>query len=142
MLTISPDLGRRPCHLGIACARSTYAAFVTVPRMTASVTSWLWYLPPANVPILSFTCIIHNKTKIAVNRMQYQGTQDKHNIYQTVIHPPKSLTGKIYAWPLEVGENGLTKAATRISRPIFSMDLVNSPTTSCPTYINGSQERN
>lgn len=28
----------------------------------------------------------------------------------------------------------LTRAATRISRPIFSKDLVNSPTTSSPTY--------
>lgn len=39
--TISPDLGRRPCHLGIACARSTYAALVPVPKITAAITSWL-----------------------------------------------------------------------------------------------------
>jgi len=41
MPTISPDLGRRPCHLGIACARSTYAAFVPVPNITAAMTSGL-----------------------------------------------------------------------------------------------------
>lgn len=28
--TISPDLGRRPFHLGMACGRPTYAAFVPV----------------------------------------------------------------------------------------------------------------
>jgi hypothetical protein len=57
MPTISPDLGRRPCHLGIACARSTYAAFVPVPNITAAITSGLWYRPPANVPIVSLTYI-------------------------------------------------------------------------------------
>jgi hypothetical protein len=55
LLTISPDLGRRPCHFGIACARSTYAAFVPVPKITAAITSLLEYLPPANVPTVSFT---------------------------------------------------------------------------------------
>lgn len=39
LLTISPDFGIRPCHFGIACARSTYAAFVPVPRITAAITS-------------------------------------------------------------------------------------------------------
>lgn len=55
MLTISPDLGKRPCHFGIACARSTYAAFVPVPKITAAATSLLLYLPPASVPTVSLT---------------------------------------------------------------------------------------
>lgn len=56
LLTISPDLGSKPCHLGIACARSTYAALVPVPKITAAMTSGLSYLPPASVPIVSLTC--------------------------------------------------------------------------------------
>ena len=36
---------------------------------------------------------------------------------------------------LTVENNELTKAATRISSPILSSALVNSPTTSCPTYL-------
>ena len=56
-LTISPDFGRRPCHLGIALARSTYAALEPVPSITAATTSLSSYLPPANVPIVSFTYI-------------------------------------------------------------------------------------
>lgn len=53
--TISPDLGSRPCHLGIVFARSTYAALVPVPNITAAMTSGLLYRPPANVPTVSLT---------------------------------------------------------------------------------------
>jgi hypothetical protein len=35
----------------------------------------------------------------------------------------------------------LTRAATRISRPIFSKDLVSSPTTSCPTCKQAIKEQ-
>ena len=38
-------------------------------------------------------------------------------------------------------ELGLTRAATRISRPIFSKDLVSSPTTSSPTYKQSKQNQ-
>jgi hypothetical protein len=54
-LTIFPDLGSNPVHLGIALACSTYAAFVPVPKITAATTSLSIYLPPANVPTVSLT---------------------------------------------------------------------------------------
>jgi hypothetical protein len=54
-VTIWPDLGSTLPHLEIAWARSTYAAFVPVPKMTAIMTSSFQYRPPAKVPTVSLT---------------------------------------------------------------------------------------
>ena len=58
LITIFPDFGSSPVHLGIALACSTYAAFVPVPNITAATTSLSIYLPPANVPTVSLTSAV------------------------------------------------------------------------------------
>lgn len=120
ILTISPDLGKRPCHLGIACARSTYAALVPVPSITAAMTSSSQYLPPAKVPIVSLTYI-----KMVIKCLVFHSEHIRDYFFLSLTNTEE-----------------LTNAATRISRPSLSIALVNSTTTSWPTWKNGHRNNN
>ena len=128
-LTISPDLGSGPCHLGIVCAWSMYAALVPVPSITAAIASLSAYFAAANVPTVSLTCHVAFYISVSTSKgqLRHEWCAVNFNIlFAKRIHNPiKGLMDQM----------NLTNAVTFISSPWRLIALFNSATTSLPTWL-------
>ena len=127
-LTISPNLGSGPCHLGIVCAWSMYAAFVPVPSITAAIASLSAYLAAANVPTVSLTCHVAFYISVSTSKgqLRHEWCKVSFNIlFAKRINPIKGLMDQM----------NLTNAVTFISSPWRLIALFNSATTSWPTWL-------